>query len=96
MASPRKTMPPAAAITGTLNWTVAAWVALRPRIAEYQIAYPIPDVSAPEAIAHTMPRVAGRLAGSMARFRTTANGAARRKFPAVVRVASPADLPRIE
>ena len=89
-------MPPAAAITGTLNWTVAAWVALSPRIAEYQIAYPIPDVIAPDATAHAMPRVAGWLAGSMAKFRPTANGVARRKFPAVVEVASPAALPRME
>ncbi len=57
-------MPPAAAITGTLNWTVAAWVALSPWTAEYQLAYPIPDVIAPDATADAMPRVAGWLAGS--------------------------------
>ena len=70
-------------MTGTLNWTVAAWVAVSPRIAEYQIAYPIPDVSAPEATAHVIPRVAGRVEGSIARFNPNANGAALRKFPAV-------------
>ena len=36
--SPRKTMPPSAAITGTLNCTDAALVAGKPRNAVYQIA----------------------------------------------------------
>ena len=34
--SPRKITPPSAAMAGTLNCTVAALVALRPRIAVYQ------------------------------------------------------------
>jgi hypothetical protein len=29
MTSPKKTMPPSAAITGTLSWTVAALVAFK-------------------------------------------------------------------
>ena len=44
-------MPPRAAITGTLSWTVAACVARNWGSAVYQMAYPIPEASAPEAIA---------------------------------------------
>jgi hypothetical protein len=38
MGSPSNKIPPIAAITGTLNWTVAALVAVSPGKAAYQIA----------------------------------------------------------
>ena len=55
MGSPRKTIPPRAAITGTLSCTVAAWVAFNPGNAVYQIVYPIPEAKAPDAIAYQNP-----------------------------------------
>jgi hypothetical protein len=39
-------MPPTAAMTGTLSCTVAALVALNPRKAVYQMAYPTPKATA--------------------------------------------------
>ena len=44
-------MPPTAAITGTLSCTLAALAGRSPGSALYQIAYPTPEASAPEAIA---------------------------------------------
>ena len=44
-------MPPAAARTGTLSWTVAALAAVRLGNAPYQMTYPIPEASAPEKTA---------------------------------------------
>ena len=48
-------MPPMAVIMGTDNCTLAACVELSPLIAVYQIAYPNPDVSAPDVIANPTP-----------------------------------------
>ncbi len=53
--SPRKTISPRAASTGTLSCTVAALVAFKAGKAVYQIAYPIPDARAPDAIAYQTP-----------------------------------------
>lgn len=49
--SPKNTMPPKAAMTGTLSCTVAACVAFRDGKAVYQMAYPMPEVSAPDVMA---------------------------------------------
>ena len=51
MGSPRKIVPPIAAMTGTLSCTLAALVAFNLRKAVYQIAYPTPEAKAPDAIA---------------------------------------------
>ena len=53
--SPRKTIPPKAAMTGTLSCTVAALVAFNAGSAEYQMAYPIPEASAPDETAYQNP-----------------------------------------
>src|SRR5580704_6416487 len=55
IASDRNTTPPNAAISGTDNCTVAARMAESLRSAPYQMTYPMPDVSAPEAIARATP-----------------------------------------
>ena len=54
-ASPRKSTPATAVITGTLSWMVAALVALSAGSAVYQMAYPIAEVRAPDAVAYAMP-----------------------------------------
>jgi hypothetical protein len=55
MDSPRKTIPPKAAITGTLSCTVAAVVAFNAGNAVYQMAYPIPEARAPDETAYKSP-----------------------------------------
>jgi len=55
MGSPRKTMPPRAAMTGTLSYTVAAVVAFNAGNAVYQMAYPIPEANAPDETAYQIP-----------------------------------------
>src|SRR5690349_1062913 len=94
--SPSSHTPASAATTGTLSCTVAARVASSPRSAVYQIAYPPPEVTAPETRAQSAPR-----AGQCARPKNTAlassaNGTARRKLPAVLTSGSPAPRPRKE
>ncbi len=49
--SPRKMIPPMAAITGTDNWTLAADVFLRAGKTVYQMAYQTPEARAPDATA---------------------------------------------
>lgn len=53
--SDNKTMPPMAAITGTVNWIMAARVAFNPFNAAYQITYPAPDASVPDMTAANTP-----------------------------------------
>ena len=55
IASERNATPPNAAISGTDNCTVAARMAVSLLSAAYQMTYPMPDVSAPEAIARATP-----------------------------------------
>src|SRR5689334_20551093 len=96
MDSPRKMIPPSAAITGTLSWTVAAWAAFNQGKAVYQIVYPIPEANAPDAIAYQIPILfnEARLISNM--LMIAARGAARMKLPAVTLVGSPVPLPRKE
>lgn len=96
MGSPRKTIPPRAAITGTLSCTVAAWVALNPGNAVYQIVYPIPEARAPDAIAYQNPILFMDVRLKINMLIAAAKGTARMKFPAVTLVGSPAPLPRKE
>ena len=89
-------MPPTAAITGTLSCTVAALVVLNPFKAVYQMAYPSPEATAPDNIAYQKPELSSEAQGSMATLSAPAKGTARKKFPAVMRVASPELVPRKE
>ena len=87
-------MPPTAAITGTLSCTVAALVVLNPFKAVYQMAYPSPEASAPDDNAYQTPSLSSEAQESMATLSAAAKGTARKKFPAVMRVASPELVPR--
>ena len=55
ICSPKNTTPATAAMIGTVSCTIAARVVVKLRKAMYQIAYPRPDVTAPEIVANTMP-----------------------------------------
>ena len=89
-------MPPTAASTGTLSCTVAALVVLNSFKAMYQMAYPSPEASTPDDIAYQMPELSSEAHGNMATLSAPAKGTARKKFPAVIRVASPELVPRTE
>src|SRR5471032_1364684 len=98
ITSDRNATPPNAAISGTDNCTVAARMAVSLLSAAYQMTYPMPDVSAPEAIARATPAsFAYALALAMKRtLSKTASGAARAKFPAVAASGSATPRPRNE
>src|SRR5690606_3982709 len=55
IGSPNSNTPPMAAITGTLSCRVAALVAFNAGNTRYQMAYPMPEASAPEATAYQKP-----------------------------------------
>jgi hypothetical protein len=55
--SERKITPPKAANTGTNSCTVAAWVAVSPLNAAYQMTYPTPEANAPDNTASNTPLV---------------------------------------
>ncbi len=44
-----------AAITGTVNWIMAALVELNPFNAAYQMTYPAPEANVPDRIAASIP-----------------------------------------
>ena len=96
--SPRNPAAPAAASTGTASCTVPARAAPSAGNAAYQIAYPPPEASAPEAAARPSPAaVAWALpdAASAARKRIP-SGALRTKWSAVVARGSVERRPRTE
>src|SRR5713101_2114301 len=96
IASDRNTTPPNAAISGTDNCTVAARMADSPFSAAYQMTYPMPDVSAPEAIARATPAASDCALLASTRLSTRASGAARTKLPAVAASGSATPRPRNE
>jgi hypothetical protein len=83
-------------MTGTLSCTVAALAAFNAGNAVYQIAYPIPEANAPDATAYQNPALSREVRSNMITLNAAAMGTARRKFPAVTWVGSPAPLPRKE
>ena len=89
-------MPPKAAMTGTLSCTVAAWVAFNAGKAVYQMAYPIPEASAPEETAYQNPALSREVSLNINTLNVIAMGTVRRKLPAVTFVGSPAPFPRKE
>ncbi len=98
MDSPSRTMPPIAAMTGTLSCTVAAVVARRCGRTLYQMMYPIADASAPDTMAYASPAASteARSCASSTALMAAAASAARTKFPAVTLAGSPAPRPRSE
>lgn len=83
-------------MTGTLSWTVPAVVAFNAGIVVYQIAYPIPEANAPDETAYQNPARSTEVPCYVEILNSTAIGTARRKFPAVTLIGSPAPLPRNE
>lgn len=96
IGSPRNTTPATAAMTGTLNCMVAAFVAFKPGSAAYHIAYPTPDARPPEIAAYKIPAPLREAPATVTTHKAAAKGTARRKLPAVAAVGSPAPLPRKE
>src|SRR4051812_48824432 len=95
-SSPSNITPPSAAITGTVNWTAAALVTVKPRSAVYQITYPRPEVTPPDSTAYQTPALSSDTDGNIRMPSTTANGTARTKLPAMTSTGSPVPLPRME
>src|SRR5205814_7490399 len=83
--SPSSTIPPTAAMTGTLSCAVAAVVTVSPGSAEYQIAYSTPDANAPDATAQASPKPSNENHGRVTRLKAAAGTTARMKLPAVTR-----------
>ena len=81
---------------GTQSCRIAARVAVRPRSARYQIAYPSPDVRPPDTTASNTPRPFAIADDAVARFKAAASGAANRKLRAFAANGCAAFLPASE